>query len=223
MRCWPNPLPAANSRRPFYFRRFGDGWATKSMRAFLTILALSSILVGCNSKQTSPTTEQAWPPSASALKKMQSDYDAALADATNSIPYARDFVRLYPRAWFSFSYYTGVVGPSSLNMKVLLYDRYEFGMKVPVTFDTDRRKVTTFGEPEFLLLEISEITNEKNGNLHIQYNTAGGRRFGSSEWKSLVGAQGDFSIIGYKYVTNSPVPRIQELQAYWDKAMSKQP
>ena len=68
------------------------------MRAFFTIVAVSAAFVGCDSKQV-------WPPSAQAVKEIQSNYDAALADATNSIPYAADFARLYPGAWGSFSYF----------------------------------------------------------------------------------------------------------------------
>ena len=51
-----------------------------------------------------------WLPSESTLKKIQSDYEAALADATNSIPYAAEFAPLFPGAASFFSYYIGGAG-----------------------------------------------------------------------------------------------------------------
>ena len=186
------------------------------MRAVHIIVALSALFVGCDSKP-------AWPPSASSLKKIQSNYDTALANATNSIPYASNFARLFPGNASSFSYYIGGAGPSSLNMEIFLFDRYQFGMKILVTFDEARRKVIAFGEPEFDLLEISEVGRAANGNLSINFNTEAFRRFGASEWKQIVDAGGDFSAIGYTFITNRPVPRFEELRKDWDVRMKKQP
>jgi hypothetical protein len=186
------------------------------MRAFFLILALSSLLVGCGSKRAAL-------PSEATTENEQSNYEAALMDATNAIPCAADFLRLFPHAWTYFSYYTGVAGPSSFNMQTLLYGRYELYMKVPVTFGAHRRKVKTFGQPEFLLNAISNITNTDNGNLYISYDAGNNHRFGSSEWKRVVESGGEFSAIGYTVVTNSPLPRIQELQKYWDERMGRMP
>src|SRR5207244_6673245 len=120
-------------------------------------------------------SEQTWPPSESALKKIQSDYEAALADATNSIPYAADFAQLFPGLRNTFSYYIGGAGPSSLNMERLLFERYQLTMGIPVTFDASRRKIRSFGEPEFLMQEIYEVKKVRKagslgpvGNLYVQ-------------------------------------------------------
>jgi len=203
-------------------RVFGPVWlssgdmAIVTKRVLLTIAALSSVLAGCNFKQT-------WLPSDAAMKKMQSDYDAALMDATNSIPYAAGFIRLFPGAASFFSYYTGGAGSSSLNMEIYLFARYQLAMKIPVTFDQDRRKVTGFGEPEFLLLEISEIGRVPNGNLYIKYNAEGHRRFRASEWKQIIDSAGNFSVIGYTFITNNPVPGFEDLRTYEEMRMKKQP
>jgi hypothetical protein len=186
------------------------------MIAFLLILALSTILVGCGSKETGL-------PSVAAITKEQSYYEAAMLDATNSIPFAADFTRLFPHAWTFFSYYTGTVGPSSLNMQTLLYGRYELHMRVPVTFDAARRKVNTFGQPEFLFQAISSITTADNGNLYVSYDTDNFHRFGSSEWKRVVESGGDFAAVGYTVVSNSPVPRFEEWQKDWDEHMRRMP
>lgn len=180
------------------------------MCALLLILALSSVFVGCGSGD-------AGLPSLATLKKEQLNYEAALSDATNSIPYAADFARLFPRAGAFFSYYTGIAGPSSFNIQTLLYGRYELHMRVPVTFDAGRRKVKTFGQPEFLFMAISSITNARNGNLYISYDTENTHRFGPGEWDRVVESGANFAAIGYTVVSNSPVPRFQELQKDWDE------
>jgi hypothetical protein len=169
------------------------------MRAFLTILALSSLFIGCGSKE-------AGLPSGATLKKMQTDYDAAMADATNSIPYARDFVRLFPKAWNFFSYYTGGAGPSSLAMEAFLFDRYQMRMRVAVVFDKERRKIKSFGEPEFQLREVAKVSKAADGRLYVEFDTDGYRTFGTEDWQRFVKAGGDFSAIGYTCKTNSPSP-----------------
>lgn len=198
------------------------------MRALLTVVALSAVFVGCESKQT-------WPLSESAVKKIRSEYDAALAEATNAIPYATDFARLFPGAASYLSYYTGLAGSSSLVMENLLFDRYQLIMKIPVTFDTSRRKVSTFGEPEFLLLEFSQVTIERrvgrdpDGNSVTAENLRPGKsgdrslRFGAVEWKKVVEAAGDFSVIGFTVLTNSPAPGFDDLRKNWEMRMKKQP
>jgi len=202
--------------------------ATRILRALFTIVALSAVFVGCDSKQT-------WPVSESAVKKVRSEYDAALADATNAVPYATDFARLFPGAASYLSYFTGLAGSSSLVMENLLFDRYQLIMKVPVTFDTSRRKVHTFAEPEFLLLEISQVTVERrvgrdpDGNpvtaeiLHPGKSGDRSLRFGAVEWKKVVEARGDFSVIGFKVLTNSPASGFDDLRKNWEMRMKKQP
>ena len=177
------------------------------MRAFLVTVSLASLLVGCDSKQSAL-------PSAATIQKVQSDYDAALSDATNSIPFAADFVRFVPVTQRFFSYYIGGAGPSQFCMKGCMYDRYQFTMVVPVTFDDKRRKIKTFGEPEFLLQEVTSVVPNPpgEGGVSVSWNTDCQRRFGSSDWQRIVNAGGDFSAIGYKCVTNSPVPSFDELR-----------
>src|SRR5690242_228989 len=140
------------------------------MRAFLVTISLASLLVGCDAKQTAL-------PSAATIQKIQSDYDAALSDATNSIPFATDFIRFVPVTQCFFSYYIGGAGPSQFCLKGCLYDRYQFTMVVPVTFDDKRRKIKTFGEPEFLLQEVSSVERIPDGRLSVSWNMEGHRRF----------------------------------------------
>ncbi len=154
------------------------------------------------------------------LKEIQPGYDEDLTEATNSIPFAADFVRIFPGAGCFFNYDTSSTGPPSLIMASDLFNRYQLSLRVPVTFDENRRKVKSFGEPVFLLNEISEVKKENWG---VSYNVQNQRRFGSNEWRKIVAAQGDFSIVGYRILTNSPVPGFDALRKSSEMRMKKQP
>ena len=196
------------------------------MRAFFTIVAVVAAFVGCDSKQV-------WPPSAQAVKEIQSDYDAALADATNSIPYAADFARVFPGAWGSFSYFIGGAGASTFNLEVLLFDRYELTMKVSVTFKEGQRKIQSFGDPEFLLLEVSKVEKIRKVGVRpdgspavaeqLSLSSNRQQRFGTAEWKKIVESGGDFSVIGFPLITNSPAPGFEDFRKDWELRRQKQP
>jgi hypothetical protein len=175
------------------------------MRAFLATVALGVLLVGCDSNQTTL-------PSPAAIKRMQSDYDAALSDATNSIPFAVEFARLFPVTQSGFSYYIGGAGPSSLYMEAFLFERYQMRMRVPVTFDKERRKVKSVGEPEFQIREVEKVEKNPDGGLYVKF-TDRTRTFGAGDWQRLVNAGGDFSAIGYMWNTTSSAPGFD----YWRK------
>jgi hypothetical protein len=171
-------------------------------------------------------------PSQTTMKKMQADYDAALRNATNSVQYAQEFSHLFPGSRAYFGYYNGLVGPSKLNMETLLFDRYQLSMQVPVTFDRPRRTIKSFGAPEFLLNEVTEVTQIRkegrwpDGSRSIATNLSlrgrSMRNFGAREWKKIVEAGGDFSLIGITLLTNSPAPGFEDLRKNWEMRMSRQ-
>jgi len=118
-------------------------------------------------------------------------------------------------------------------METRLFDRYELAMAVPVTLDRRRQKIKSFGEPKFLLNEIAEVTQiRKEGrwpdgspsmstNLSVRFQSS--RHFDLSEWKKTVEAGGDFAVIGFTLLTNSPAPGFDYLRKDWEMRMSKQP
>jgi hypothetical protein len=183
------------------------------MRSIISIFALSLVFVGCDSKKEWPTRVRV-----AEVQKVQSDYEAALEDANRSIPCAVEFARLFPGAKSGFSYYIGGAGPTSFYMEADLYGKYELTMPgLPVTFDASRRKVISFGEPEFILRELTELRKIRKVGIDAaftnwsgSYNMEGQRRLGASEWKRIVAARGDFSVIGFTFVTNRPLPGFRE-------------
>lgn len=129
---------------------------------------------------------------------------AALDAVRPTAPYVSDFVRLFPRAEVNYRYFTGT-GEPGFNIAVDLHERYELGMQLPVRFDSERRKVIGYGEPQFLITEAASVARRPGGTGQTTMNPDGQRRFGSAEWRTLVEQGGDFAAIGYTMATNQPV------------------
>jgi hypothetical protein len=55
-----------------------------------------------------------------------------------------------------------------------------------------------------------------DGRASVSYGGPGQREFGAAEWKKVVEAKGDFSVIGIQLKRNSPVPN-------WDKYTQQLP
>ena len=162
-------------------------------------------------------------PSEARLNDLKTGYDASLEDAKRTIPYAVEFLRLFPQAAAYWSYYTGGAGSPSLNIEALLYGRYEMSMQVPVVFQGDRRSIRSFGDPDFLLQEISEVkqvvrvgSTGSVTNLLVGKQGDLSRRFGPAEWRQVVARGGDLSVVGIPIVTNSPAPGFELLREDWN-------
>jgi hypothetical protein len=221
---WPNnPVgPAGTSRfcqRAFAaLRRLVPAAHRRHWTAMRSISLVLLVFIGsaCDAKKTAL-------PSEAQLNRLKSGYDASLENAKTTIPYAVDFLHWYPQAVAYWSYYTGEAGPPVLNLEALLYRRYQLSMQVPVTFSGDRRSVQSFGEPDFLLQEISEVkpnvrvgSNGSATNLLVGKQGDQSLRFGAAEWKRVVAHGGDLSVLGIPIITNSPAPGFELLQADWN-------
>jgi hypothetical protein len=178
-------------------------------------LVLAALLAGCDSG-TNPFPSQA------ALKNLKSGCDESLRKATNTIPCAVEFLRFFPRAFPSWSYYTGEVGQPTLNLETLLYDRYQLTMRVPVVLKSGRRDIQSFGEPEFLLLQVSEVKQVvRVGSMGAATNLLVGKQgdrslhFGPADWKNVVAHGGDLSVLGTTISTNNPAPGFELLRTDW--------
>lgn len=138
------------------------------------------------------------------------EYQAALRDGQQAIPYARDFTRLFPEARSFFSYYTGEYGPTTWNSEVAVYGRYELTLQVEVSLDSPRRRVVGFKEPAFYLVEVTEVRMREGGGAHISHGDTQ-LTFGKDKWTKVVEAGGDLAVLGLKLIKNAPVPGIEKI------------
>jgi len=179
------------------------------MRTFLLIALLGFGLVACNREPPKITQDEVT--QSLALLVRESDKGklrfAALDAVRDSAPFVSEFVLLFPGAEVNYRYFTTPDEPG-FDVEVHLYGRYELKMQLPVQFDSERRKVIAYGEPDFYLAEAA-----RQNARETLYNTSGERRFGSAEWRTLVEHRGDFSAIGYSMRTNQPVAGFGDMQS----------
>jgi hypothetical protein len=87
--------------------------------------------------------------------------------------------------------------------------RYELLMTVGVRVDRRSGRVTeVLGAPRFSLMEIEKI----QGSQEVMYRPANEHKFGADEWRQVVKAQGDFSVIGIQLDRTNPVPGFDSAQ-----------
>ena len=139
------------------------------------------------------------------------DYKKALENGLLIIPIAREFQKLFPKALNSYTYWTGELGPTTLNCSTALYNRDELTLQVKASLDKTRTKVIGYSKPEFYLLELEDIIFRPDGTTSISPGDLQ-KRFGPKEWNKLYEAGGDFSVLGIELVKDKPVPNFEE---YW--------
>jgi hypothetical protein len=138
----------------------------------------------------------------------------ALDAARSSAPYLSDFLRLFPNAVVNYRYFTTPDEPG-YDVSVDLYERYDFEMQLPVQFDTSRRNVVGYGQPQFYLWEVASVKRREFGTGEISYS--GGTNFYAAGWRKIVEKNGDFGAIGFIMITNQPVA------GFRDRNIEKQP
>jgi len=146
------------------------------------------------------------------------DYKKALENGLRTIPAVHDFQEIFPKTLNSYTYWTGELGPTTLNSSTALYNRYELTLQVKASLDKTRTKVIGYGEPEFFLLELGDITFRPDGTTSISPGDLQ-KRFGPKEWNKLYEAGGDFSVLGIELVKDKPVPNFEE---YWKERAERE-
>ena len=137
------------------------------------------------------------------------DYLATHRSAATRLPIAVEFEKLFPGqtdhfiTQYGFNRYGGD-RTNTWNSEAYFGGRYSLTMQVEVTVDYAKRTITLAGEPVFYLEEITRVdgTSASYGGLHA--------RFGEKEWSKAYQAGGNFSLIGLKLDTRSPVPHFND-------------
>ena len=162
------------------------------------------------------------------------DEKAAVATAIKSIPYAKEFLDLYPNATVSTCKLSAICGTftdeeakeiqDSLLLYVTtgLYSRYVFTMSVQFKMTPDLNTVTMFKEPDFRVREIESIkfVLPCPGSPQFKAETSSTpflSEFNHDKFKVLKAHHGDFSAIGVTISTNAAV---KEFGRMWKNGAS---
>lgn len=142
----------------------------------------------------------------------------AILHGIETIPHARQFHGLYPKAYWSISRFGGKPGDQSMRAQILLYDRHYFTLRMKVDIDPRLPKIIAHSEPSFIFEEVSVADIAHNGNYHFSYNSGNGHTLTEKQWLQLVTANGDFSAIGITVITNQP---LKLLRKHWNENKPK--
>lgn len=173
------------------------------MQQFATcsLIALLTLTVGCNDYRQSLLQEG---------QLLEARRNSVLASARQSVAFAREFDQLFSGEHTSAG--EGRVG-WDYDFEVGLYGRYVVQGRVPLTVDTNTLTVVTSGPPVIYVREIARIIASPDGGGSAKFTT-NQAQLGAAEWKKLVESHGDFSVVGYSMITNSPIPSFDRICRY---------
>jgi hypothetical protein len=131
-------------------------------------------------------------------------YNMAVKSGFSQIPEAKEIEDLLGEA-DHFIGYSGSSVPKTWNTEVYFGGRYVLTMQVEVETTRDFSTITrVLGEPKFYFHEVREAFIE-NGQWGARFVSQNQREFGRKEWRQIVAAKGDFSVIGIKLDRNRPI------------------
>ena len=136
-------------------------------------------------------------------------YKRGVKSGFKKIPEAKQIEDLLGEADHFISY-SGVGVPQDWNTEVHFGGRYVLTMQVEVETSYDFSKMTKVkGEPKFYFFEVAYVERGPHGTCGATFNVNSERHFGRAEWRKIVAAKGDFSVIGIKLKHGPPVPDFQ--------------
>lgn len=143
------------------------------------------------------------------------DYKQAVRDGMKTVPHVQEIMKMFPGAktdnFFSdCGKYSDVTGKQvTWNTSVYFGGKYVFTYQIDAMLDYKKNKfIKVVTKPKFVLWQVSEIYNATPETIGASFN--GDHKFGEEDWNKVVAANGDFSVIGIKLDTNSPVSRFDE-------------
>ena len=141
-------------------------------------------------------------------QRLEARRAAVLASARQSVAFAREFEQL-----FSGSHCLAFEGRFGwgYGFEVGLYGRYVIQGRVPLTVDTNTLTVVSTGSPTIYVREIARIIPASGGVGGSATFTTNHAQLGAAEWRKLIDSHGDFSVVGYTMVTNTPLPHFDRI------------
>lgn len=140
------------------------------------------------------------------------DYKKTVRDGIKNVPYMNEIEKIFPNQptdYFITQYGFNMNVPVTWNAEVFFAGRYVFTYQVEVLVDYKRdRIIKTSSPPHFTLVQVSRVYDDTPENIGADFDAD--HKFGEAEWKRVIAADGDFSVIGILIDTNHPVPRFDD-------------
>jgi hypothetical protein len=125
----------------------------------------------------------------------RSGYSSAIASGRVGIPCVKQFDNLFPKANHSIAYYSGELHQPIWQSSAPMFDRYVVKLEMPIIVSADKTAIASFGEPRFVMVEVSRITERADGTVWIEYDGEY-LEFDLLQWQRFVEAGGNLSAFG---------------------------
>ena len=144
----------------------------------------------------------------------RSRYQSLLLAGEKQLPCVADFVSIYPESQHLASYMTGTAGPPTWTSTAGIDGRYILRMEMRVTPNKSLSGFSGSGTQQFTLQEITQVVVDSAHRSTAVYTGNTSLTFGLNEWKKLVAAKGDLSVLGVTEIKDQPV---QNFDASWQE------
>jgi hypothetical protein len=139
-------------------------------------------------------------------------YKRTVRDGITSIPHVQEILHIFPQApidHFITQFGFDKSKPVLWNTQVFFGGRYEFTYQTYIVVDYSKDRILkTVGPAKFNIVRVSRIYDATPESIGAEFD--GDYKFNESDWKKVVAANGDFSVIGVPIDTNHIVPRFDE-------------
>jgi len=142
------------------------------------------------------------------------DYKQTVRSGLQTLPWPLEIEQLFGDADHFLTHWNfSGDDPLMWQTDVFFGGRFELAMEVRVEVDYWNRKVVkAVSPPKFYLWSWGKIVVEPGGGVtSYRAEDSGWGEFGEAEWRKLVAAKGDWSVIGIALGNTNPVPNFDAL------------
>lgn len=143
------------------------------------------------------------------------DYKQTVRSGLQTMPWPLEIEQLFGDADHFITHWGfDTPGPRQWQTEVYFGGRFQLTMTVETEVDYQKRRIVrTVAPSQFYLFSIGRIKPGPGGG--VSSFDSGQWRFGEAEWKKLVAAKGDWSVIGITIGETNPVPNFDKLVEAW--------
>ncbi len=138
----------------------------------------------------------------------ESDHRQTAQSGIKTLPWPKEMETLFGEGDHFITHYGLSSDPKTWNSEVFFYGKYTLTCQAEVSINYRKHAVEKIASsPKFYLWEIGSVEKSGGGwsaNISAQWI------LNEAQWKKLVQAKGDWSVLGIPVQTNSPVPSFDD-------------
>lgn len=169
----------------------------KIMVCVMEVAVVGAIMVGCSKRFS------------------MEDYVQTVRQGIQEVPHVQEIKQMFTNApidHFITQYGFDREKPVLWNTEVFFGGKYIFTYQVYVSVNYEKNRIAkTVSRGKFRLVGVGKVHKPLSDDAGVESDIESDHAFGEEEWRKIVAAKGDFSVIGIPLNTNSPVPYFEDL------------